>query len=159
MKHLSILCILSVSLMTQAFSSVKSNIISASNKNLNYSIESKTSLFSANSEDGSDSNSMKEEPPTINWETADKPNEKSKDYPLDVPSPVLLSSSMVLAIASIGSIFEVSGGSPAIGMIPSIGISAVGIPASLFLFYAAIKKGIAETEADDAKFQQRGNRF
>jgi hypothetical protein len=35
----------------------------------------------------------------------------------------------------------------------------VGIPASLFLFYAAIQKGIAETEADDAEFQRKNNRF
>jgi len=32
----------------------------------------------------------------------------------------------------------------------------VGLPSCAYLFYASIKKGIAETEEDDAKFQ-RGN--
>ena len=91
----------------------------------------------------------------------DKPSpatETRKDVPIDVPSPVLLASSMVLAIASTGSIFELSGGSPVMGFIPSLALSVVGIPLCLFLFYAAIRKGIVETEEDDKKFQQN-NRF
>eukprot|EP00979_Chaetoceros_neogracilis_P013004 scaffold3606_cov276-Chaetoceros_neogracile.AAC.2 len=84
---------------------------------------------------------------------------KINDYPLDVASPVLLASSMVLAIASTGSIFELSGGSPVLGFAPSVGITVLGIPLCFFLFYAAIKKGIAETEADDAEYQRKNNRF
>ena len=38
-------------------------------------------------------------------------------------------------------------------------IAIIGIPTCLFLFYAAIQKGIAETEADDAEYQRRNNRF
>jgi hypothetical protein len=80
---------------------------------------------------------------------------------------------MVLAIASIGSIFELTttsdggqggGGGGAestaeellLGFVPTLGIAIVGLPLCLFLFYAAIQKGIAETEADDAAYQRRG---
>jgi len=89
----------------------------------------------------------------------DKGNDESSNYyPLDLPSPVLLASSMVIAIASTGSIFESSGGSLVIVVVPSVAIAVAGIPTCLFQFYAAIKKGIAETEADDAEFQnQRRN--
>ena len=52
--------------------------------------------------------------------------------------------------------FELAGGNASI---PTIGISVVGIPLCFFLFYAAIKKGIAETEADDAEYQRKNNRF
>ena len=66
---------------------------------------------------------------------------------------------MVLAIASTGSIFELSGGSPTIGFVPALVISVTGIPLCFFLFYAAIKKGQAETDEDDAKFKRDNNRF
>ena len=65
---------------------------------------------------------------------------------------------MVLAIASTGSIFELSGGSPVVGVAPSVAIAVTGIPTCFFLFYAAIKKGIAETEIDDAEFQNQNKR-
>lgn len=74
------------------------------------------------------------------------------DYPLNVPSPILLASSMVLGIASIGSVFELSGGSPANGFAASAAIAALGFPLCIFLFYAAIRKGQAETEEDDKRF-------
>ena len=54
----------------------------------------------------------------------------------------------------VGSIFEMSGGSPAIGFIPSAIIAITGTPTCFFLFYAAIKKGIAETEEDDEAFRR-----
>lgn len=51
-----------------------------------------------------------------------------------------------------GSIFELSGGNPQYGFPVTAAIAAIGLPTCLFLFYAAIKKGIAETEEDDKKF-------
>jgi len=87
-----------------------------------------------------------------------KPNEpEGSSYPLDVPSPLLLASSMVLAIGATGSVFELSGGNPVIGLVPTVLIIVAGFPLCFFLFYAAIKKGAAETEEDDAKFT-RGDR-
>mmetsp|Transcript_22049 Transcript_22049/g.44607 ORF Transcript_22049/g.44607 Transcript_22049/m.44607 type:complete len:188 (-) Transcript_22049:632-1195(-) len=85
--------------------------------------------------------------------------EDGKDYPLDVPSPILLASSMILAIASIGSIFELGGGNPSNGFATSAAISALGLPSCLFLFYAAIKKGAAETEEDDKRFLNERGRY
>mmetsp|Transcript_3534 Transcript_3534/g.3979 ORF Transcript_3534/g.3979 Transcript_3534/m.3979 type:complete len:86 (-) Transcript_3534:337-594(-) len=78
----------------------------------------------------------------------------TKNYPIEAPSPILLSSSMLLAITSVGSIFELIGGSPMMGFIPSVLFALVGVPSCLFLFYAAIKKGSAETEADDAEYRK-----
>ena len=74
------------------------------------------------------------------------------EVPLDLPSPILLASSMVLAIASTGSIFELLGGSPQYGFAPTVAIALLGTPLCFFLFYAAIVKGNAETEADDQRF-------
>jgi len=77
-------------------------------------------------------------------------------YPIDLPSPVLLSASMVLGFSSSGSLLDVvsrtDGSSPAIGVIPALLITVLGFPASLYLLYAAVKKGAVETEEDDAKF-------
>jgi len=87
----------------------------------------------------------------------DEPNtmpDTTKNYPIEAPSPILLSSSMLLAITSVGSIFELIGGSPMMGFIPSVLFALVGVPSCLFLFYAAIKKGSAETEADDAEYRK-----
>ena len=78
--------------------------------------------------------------------------ESKSDVPLDVPSPILLAGSMVLAIVSTGSIFELLGGSPQYGMVPTALFAVVGTPLCFFLFYAAILKGNAETEADDQRF-------
>mmetsp|Transcript_23398 Transcript_23398/g.67420 ORF Transcript_23398/g.67420 Transcript_23398/m.67420 type:complete len:200 (-) Transcript_23398:100-699(-) len=74
------------------------------------------------------------------------------EVPLDLPSPVLLAGSMVLAIVSTGSIFELLGGSPQYGMIPTALFAVLGTPLCFFLFYSAILKGNAETEADDQRF-------
>jgi len=73
-------------------------------------------------------------------------------YPIDLPSPILLASSMVLAIASIGSLFNLISGQTTLGFAPTVAIVVVGLPTCLFLFYAAIRKGTAETEEDDKKF-------
>ena len=78
--------------------------------------------------------------------------ESKSDVPLDVPSPILLAGSMVLAIVSTGSIFELLGGNPQYGMAPTALFAVVGTPLCFFLFYAAILKGNAETEADDQRF-------
>lgn len=85
--------------------------------------------------------------------------DKNQKYPINLPSPILLASSMVLAIASTGSIFELSAGDSStvvLGFVPTLGIAVLGVPLCLFLFYAAIQKGIAETEADDAAYQRGG---
>jgi hypothetical protein len=51
-----------------------------------------------------------------------------------------------------GSIFELSGGHPQFGYPATWASAVVGIPMCFLLFYAAVKKGIAETEEDDKKF-------
>ncbi|KAL7426452.1 hypothetical protein ACHAXH_000352 [Discostella pseudostelligera] len=83
-------------------------------------------------------------------------------YPIDLPSPILLATSMILAIASIGSIFELTGGgggstSTTLGFVPTATIAALGLPLSIFLIYAAILKGAAETEEDDAQYNNQIN--
>ena len=79
--------------------------------------------------------------------------ETKTEVPLDVPSPILLAGSMVLAIVSTGSIFELLGGNPQFGTIPTALFAIAGTPLCFFLFYAAILKGNAETEADDQRFK------
>ncbi|KAL9182579.1 hypothetical protein ACHAXT_013231 [Thalassiosira profunda] len=62
---------------------------------------------------------------------------------------------MVLAIASTGSLFEITGGGPTtLGFGPTAALAAVGLPLSLFLIYAAILKGAAETEEDDREYNK-----
>lgn len=83
---------------------------------------------------------------------APAPAGAARAYPVDLPSPVLLGTSMVLAISSIGSLFELAGGAPKIGLAPTAALVAIGLPLSLFLIYAAILKGAAETAEDDEKY-------
>lgn len=101
-------------------------------------------------------------------------------YPINAPSPLLLATSIVLGIAAtgkstslslccfvkgslimynvaftalpIGSSFELMGEKPPLGFAPTAAIAAIGFPACLYLFYAAVLKATAETEEDDAKF-------
>lgn len=80
--------------------------------------------------------------------------EQEASYPIDLPSPALLATSMVLAISSIGSLFELTGGSPKLGFGPTAALAAIGLPMSLFLIYAAILKGAAETEEDDKEYNK-----
>mmetsp|Transcript_1429 Transcript_1429/g.3226 ORF Transcript_1429/g.3226 Transcript_1429/m.3226 type:complete len:172 (-) Transcript_1429:474-989(-) len=81
-------------------------------------------------------------------------NTTSSSYPINLPSPILLSSSMVLAIAATGSFFELFGPNPKFGFGPTAAIAAIGLPSCLFLFYAAILKGMAETEEDDREYNK-----
>lgn len=68
--------------------------------------------------------------------------------PINLPSPVLLLSSSVLAIASIGSVFELTGGHPTLGPQLTAAILVAALPGFLFLFYAAIRKGQQESLDD-----------
>lgn len=68
--------------------------------------------------------------------------------PINAPSSVLLLTSSVLAIASIGSVFELTGGHPTYGTQLTSAILAVSLPGFLFLFYAAIRKGQQEAIDD-----------
>ncbi|KAG5175576.1 hypothetical protein JKP88DRAFT_347184 [Tribonema minus] len=86
--------------------------------------------------------------PTINLDAKDQ----DKSYPIDFPAYGLLSLSTVVAIAFVGSIFEVAGPSPLLGYVPTYIIGALSLPGFIFLFYAAIKKGQAEAEEDDDDF-------
>mmetsp|Transcript_20967 Transcript_20967/g.31792 ORF Transcript_20967/g.31792 Transcript_20967/m.31792 type:complete len:152 (-) Transcript_20967:187-642(-) len=81
--------------------------------------------------------------------------ETSASYPIPLPSPVLLGSAMVLGIASIGSIFELTGTeAPQYGFVPTMAIAVIGLPSCLYLFYASILKAQAETEEDDKRYMQ-----
>jgi hypothetical protein len=76
-------------------------------------------------------------------------------YPIDLPSPILLALSMILAISSTGSLFELTGGTPPpLGFGVTAAIAAIGLPSSVFLIYAAILKGAAETEEADKEFNK-----
>mmetsp|Transcript_23893 Transcript_23893/g.27530 ORF Transcript_23893/g.27530 Transcript_23893/m.27530 type:complete len:181 (+) Transcript_23893:53-595(+) len=103
--------------------------------------EGHTSLKSSNNDEDSDSKSQ-------------------LNVPLNIPSPLLLGSSMILAIAGVGSMFDIAGGSPQLGFPLTESIATVGTTISLYFFYCAILKGISETEEDDEKFNKdRRNEF
>mmetsp|Transcript_23254 Transcript_23254/g.35033 ORF Transcript_23254/g.35033 Transcript_23254/m.35033 type:complete len:218 (-) Transcript_23254:264-917(-) len=85
--------------------------------------------------------------------------EELQAYPIDLPSPILLATSMVLAISSIGSLFELAGGTPKLGFAVTAAITALGLPISVFLIYAAILKGSAETEEADREFMNKPRRL
>ncbi|CAN0261129.1 unnamed protein product [Ectocarpus sp. 12 AP-2014] len=76
----------------------------------------------------------------------------TSDYPIPLPSYLLLVLATVVSIAFTGSIFEVTGGHPELGYTATYVIGTLSLPTFIFLFYAAIKKGKAEVEEDDAKF-------
>ncbi|CAM9401712.1 unnamed protein product [Ectocarpus fasciculatus] len=76
----------------------------------------------------------------------------TSDYPIPLPSYLLLVLATVVSIAFTGSIFEVTGGHPELGYTTTYIIGTLSLPTFIFLFYAAIKKGKAEVEEDDAKF-------
>jgi hypothetical protein len=73
---------------------------------------------------------------------------KGPSKTLPVPSGVLLLISSVLAIASVGCIFELSGGHPQYGNTITASILVVSLPGFLYLFAAAIRKGQEEAELD-----------
>lgn len=68
--------------------------------------------------------------------------------PINLPSTTLLLTSCVLAIASVGCVFELSSGHPTYGQTLTSAILAVSLPGFLFLFYAAIRKGQQEALDD-----------
>ena len=52
-----------------------------------------------------------------------------------------------------GSLFELTGGAETkLGFVGTAALAAIGAPFSLFLLYAAIMKGAAETEEDDREY-------
>lgn len=67
-------------------------------------------------------------------------------------SLVAFSALSISPIATTGSLFELLGGTPQLGFAPTATIVVLGFPTTLFLFYASIKKAIAETEEDDKRF-------
>lgn len=83
----------------------------------------------------------------------------SSSYPINLPSPILLASSMILAISSTGSLYELAGGGggTTLGLLPTLILGGVGLPTSVFLIYAAIRKGAAETEEDDKEYSKQNN--
>mmetsp|Transcript_1430 Transcript_1430/g.2452 ORF Transcript_1430/g.2452 Transcript_1430/m.2452 type:complete len:196 (+) Transcript_1430:144-731(+) len=85
--------------------------------------------------------------------------EELQSYPINLPSPILLSTSMVLAISSIGSLYELAGGNPKIGFAATAALAALGLPLSAFLIYAAILKGAAESEEDDLEYMNQSKRL
>lgn len=72
---------------------------------------------------------------------------------LNVPSGILLGASSVMAISTVGCIFELTSGHPQYGYRLTAAILAASAPAFLFLFSAAIQKGRAE--ADESWYQRR----
>eukprot|EP00871_Galdieria_phlegrea_P003051 jgi/Galph1/3747/GphlegSOOS_G2414.1 len=68
------------------------------------------------------------------------PREPSPKPPINLPSGLLLATSCFLAIATVGSIFELSSGHPQYGSELTTIILTVALPGFLFLFYAAIQK-------------------
>jgi hypothetical protein len=51
-------------------------------------------------------------------------------------------------------VFDLVGGSPNLGLGPTMAISSVTIPVCFYLFYASVLKATAETEADDKEFMK-----
>lgn len=87
--------------------------------------------------------------------------EKTSSYPINLPSPILLASSMILAISSTGSLYELAGGGTTtskLGLLPTLLLGGMGLPTSVFLIYAAIRKGAAETEEDDKEYNRQNAR-
>ena len=60
---------------------------------------------------------------------------------------------------TIGSLFELAGGTPKLGFAVTAAITALGLPISVFLIYAAILKGSAETEEADREFMNKPRRL
>jgi hypothetical protein len=75
-------------------------------------------------------------------------------YPIDLPSPLLLASSMVLAIVGTGSGFDLANDKPQFGFGITLSIATISLALSVGLFYASILKAKAETEADDKEYMK-----
>lgn len=69
---------------------------------------------------------------------------------------------MILAISSTGSLYELAGGgggtTELLGLVPTLLLGGIGLPTSVFLIYAAIRKGAAETEEDDEEYNRQNAR-
>jgi len=61
-------------------------------------------------------------------------------------SSLLLAGSCVAAIAAVGSIFELSSGTPDLGSGPTIAILGLCLPLTGLLFYAAVKDARANQQ-------------
>ena len=61
---------------------------------------------------------------------------------------------ILLVIYNTGSIFELTSGAPKLGFAVTASIALLGFPSFVFLFYAALLKGAAETEEDDKEFRK-----
>ncbi len=72
---------------------------------------------------------------------------------LDLPSPLLLSGSMGLAIVGTGTFFTALT-DPSTNVLLTAAVVILTAPTSLFLFVAAIKKGQAETDEDDKRLNE-----
>jgi hypothetical protein len=66
---------------------------------------------------------------------------------------------MILAISSTGSLYELAGGGSTtkLGLLPTLALGGLGLPTSIFLIYAAIRKGAAETEEDDKEYNRQNS--
>ncbi len=64
------------------------------------------------------------------------------------PAGVLLAVSSVLAISTVGCIFELTGGNPQYGVPVTSGILLLSGPGFIALFVAAIRKGQLESQED-----------
>ncbi|GMI47552.1 hypothetical protein TrCOL_g2156 [Triparma columacea] len=95
------------------------------------------------------SESIKDTMP-VNNNAVTSPSSQSSSYPLDVPSPILLGGAMLLSIVGIGTLFT-SLTDKELNVIGTAAVVGINVPVSLYLFYAAIKKGQAETEEDDKR--------
>ncbi len=92
------------------------------------------------------------DPLTSNKPPAPVDTSEGTSYPIDLPSPILLASSMVLAIIGVGSGFDIFADEPRFPFVINATLSAGGLAVCLGLFYASILKAQAETEEDDKRY-------
>ncbi|CAJ1953649.1 unnamed protein product [Cylindrotheca closterium] len=90
---------------------------------------------------------------SVSTPTSSEP--EGTQYPLNVPSPILLATSMILAIVGTGSAFELVNPEPKFGFAQTAVLALFSIPTCFFLFYASVLKATAETEADDKEFMKQ----
>lgn len=115
---------------------------------------SKTTAIFSTPPDGEESEGLDafSDPLTANKPPVPDSTPNGTSYPIDVPSPILLGSSMVLAIIGVGSVFDIFADEPRFPFVINATISAGGLAICLGLFYASILKAQAETEIDDEKY-------
>ena len=103
----------------------------------------------ANEANDGSNESIKDTMP-VNNNAVTSPSSQPSSYPLNVPSPILLGGAMLLSIVGIGTLFtSLTDKEP--NVIGTAAVVGINVPVSLYLFYAAIKKGQAETEEDDKR--------